>query len=224
MTEPLPGFKASIEHCLHCFDALVHSLTDKGVQPIPHPPFEDVSCPLFVTWNKAQAPRGSLRLRGCIGTLEPRRLHTAVRDYALTSALRDRRFDPVTMLELPHLHCTVSLLHSFEEAAAWDDWKVGVHGIIVAFTDPASGARRSSTFLPEVARAERWDRGATLDAAVRKAGCSGAATVGGIARAALRVTRYQSTTCTLGYDEYARMRSLRSEPRTRRGWLATLPA
>ena len=40
--------------------------------------------PLFVTWNKAHAPGGGLRLRGCIGTLEPRPLHTAVRDYALT--------------------------------------------------------------------------------------------------------------------------------------------
>jgi AMMECR1 domain-containing protein len=100
----------------------------------------------------------------------------------------------------------------------------GAAGIVVAFEDPTSGARRSSTFLPEVARAERWDRGATLDAAVRKAGCSGAAAVGGIARASLRVTRYQSTTCTLGYDEYARMRSPGSEPRTTRGRLAMLLA
>ena len=38
--------------------------------------------PLFVTWNKASR-RGS-RLRGCIGTLEPRYLHTALKDYALT--------------------------------------------------------------------------------------------------------------------------------------------
>ena len=38
--------------------------------------------PLFVTWNK-QSRRG-LRLRGCIGTLEPRWLHAALRDYALT--------------------------------------------------------------------------------------------------------------------------------------------
>lgn len=39
---------------------------------------------LFVTWNKVSASGGAPRLRGCIGTLEPRRLHTALRDYALT--------------------------------------------------------------------------------------------------------------------------------------------
>ncbi len=39
--------------------------------------------PLFVTWNK-DTRQGDLRLRGCIGTLEPRHLHTALKDYALT--------------------------------------------------------------------------------------------------------------------------------------------
>lgn len=43
--------------------------------------------PLFVTWNK-QGRRG-LRLRGCIGTLEPRWLHVALRDYALTRLCTD---------------------------------------------------------------------------------------------------------------------------------------
>lgn len=45
---------------------------------------------LFVTWNKHGGSAGGgggdgpPRLRGCIGTLEPRRLHVALRDYALT--------------------------------------------------------------------------------------------------------------------------------------------
>lgn len=39
--------------------------------------------PLFVTWNK-DTRQGDQRLRGCIGTLEPRHLHTALKDYALT--------------------------------------------------------------------------------------------------------------------------------------------
>lgn len=40
--------------------------------------------PLFVTWNKASRGGGGHNLRGCIGTLEPRQLHKAVKDYALT--------------------------------------------------------------------------------------------------------------------------------------------
>ena len=39
--------------------------------------------PLFVTWNK-DTRQGDTRLRGCIGTLEPRHLHNALKDYALT--------------------------------------------------------------------------------------------------------------------------------------------
>jgi uncharacterized protein (TIGR00296 family) len=89
-----------------------------------------VSCcsPLFVSWHKVSRLGGDSRLRGCIGTLEPQPLHSAVRTYALTSALRDRRFPPVDAKELPHLRCTVSLLSCFEPAAAWDDWEIGTHG------------------------------------------------------------------------------------------------
>jgi AMMECR1 domain-containing protein len=40
--------------------------------------------PLFVTWTKAGSWGKPSQLRGCIGTLEPRKLHTALKDYALT--------------------------------------------------------------------------------------------------------------------------------------------
>jgi AMMECR1 len=64
-----------------------------------------------VTWNKAPARpgagpfslrgrRGAWRLRGCIGTLAPRQLHAALPEYALTAALRDRRFPPLTPAEV----------------------------------------------------------------------------------------------------------------------------
>jgi AMMECR1 len=64
-----------------------------------------------VTWSKAPARpgagpfslrgrRGAWRLRGCIGTLAARQLHAALPEYALTAALRDRRFSPVTPAEV----------------------------------------------------------------------------------------------------------------------------
>jgi hypothetical protein len=90
------------------------------------------------------------------------------------SALRDSRFPPIAARELPSLSCGVSLLSSFEPASGWDDWEVGTHGLIIEFTDPAMRCRRTATFLPEVAAEQGWDKEATLDALIKKAGaCRG---------------------------------------------------
>lgn len=69
-------------------------------------------CPLFVTWDKRKVHSRSedFRLRGCIGTLSPRPLSTSITEYALTSALRDRRFDPIKLHEVPYLRVAISLL------------------------------------------------------------------------------------------------------------------
>lgn len=115
------------------------------------------------------------------------------------SALRDRRFPPVDKRELPHLQCSVSLLHSFERAAAWDDWTVGKHGLIIEFED-VKGSHRSATFLPHVASQEGWGHPDTIAALVRKSGHDGG--VDDALLATLRVTRYQSTAYTLSYAEY----------------------
>lgn len=53
--------------------------------PLTASPLALARSPLFVTWNKAAGwGRSQQQLRGCIGTLEPRMLHTALKDYALT--------------------------------------------------------------------------------------------------------------------------------------------
>ena len=57
-----------------------------------------------------------MQLRGCIGCLKPL-LISSLRDYALTSALHDRRFAPIDVGEMPRLHCTVQLLGVFEPCA-----------------------------------------------------------------------------------------------------------
>jgi len=106
----------------------------------------------------------------------------------------------------------VSLLHSFEPGASWDDWEIGVHGVTIEFTDPTTSVRRSATFLPEVAAHEKWDKAQTLEHLTRKAGClSGASKA---IKKAIKLTRYRSSTCTLSYDEYKALK----EPRLfRRG-------
>lgn len=111
------------------------SLLDLRHLPLTVPLCASPCSPLFVTWTKAPARpgagpfslrgrRGAWRLRGCIGTLAPRALHSALPEYALTAALRDRRFAPVAPGEVPLLRCTVSLLHNFDRAANWRDWQV----------------------------------------------------------------------------------------------------
>jgi uncharacterized protein (TIGR00296 family) len=62
--------------------------------------------PLFVTWTIGR----DKRLRGCIGTFAEMDLHSGLKEYALTSALKDTRFDPITREELPRLNVSVSIL------------------------------------------------------------------------------------------------------------------
>ena len=153
---------AEAVHCLYCFDVLASHLHRTSC---PDPPFPaDASFPLFVTWNK-QNRSGHLDLRGCIGvpgTLPEAARHdltrrvracpgclsplpiTSLKTYALNSALKDRRFSPIDARELPHLHCTVSLLTSFEVACSLDDWTIGPHGVMIDYVDPTNQVPRAT--------------------------------------------------------------------------------
>jgi AMMECR1 domain-containing protein len=70
-----------------------------------------------------KGPPTRQRLRGCIGTLQPRHIKQGIKDYALISALRDHRFDPVQWKELSSLECTVSLLTHYEDVDHYLDWQ-----------------------------------------------------------------------------------------------------
>jgi AMMECR1 domain-containing protein len=126
--------------------------------------------------------------------------------HILYSALKDHRFEPITLSELPQLRCTVSLLHSFEPGASWEDWEIGTHGITIEFTDPQTYTQRSATFLPEIAAHEKWSKTTTLEHLVRKSGCTAGA---GAVLEKINLTRYQSVACTLSYEEYLQLK----EPR-----------
>lgn len=101
---------------------------------------------MFVTWKIGS----DKRLRGCTGTFFSTPLHRGLSKFALVSALKDSRFQPVTRNELKELHVSVSLLLNFEEGRDYLDWTVGVHGIRIEYHDER-GNFYSSTFLPEVA-------------------------------------------------------------------------
>ncbi|CAN8317163.1 unnamed protein product [Cochlearia groenlandica] len=202
---------------VYCFDTLVSHYNNEKTPP---PAFQEANHPLFVTWKKI-VNGGEPRLRGCIGTLEARRLISGFKDYALTSALRDRRFPPIQPKELPFLQCTVSVLTDYEIAEDYLDWEVGKHGIIIEFTEPDTNTKRSATYLPEVPAHEGtttilvhylkylslrvlvfpgWTKIESIDSLVRKSGYNGEITEA--VRRRIQLTRYQSTLFSMHYSEY----------------------
>ncbi|GMT05303.1 hypothetical protein PENTCL1PPCAC_27477, partial [Pristionchus entomophagus] len=181
----------------YCFDTLASHL--EGRRPPIAPPSIPTTAkfPLFVTWKKGSGHR----LRGCIGTFAEEKLPEGLAEYALTAGLKDSRFDPISIQELPQLQCGVSLLVQFEPAANYLDWQVGVHGIRIHFTDPtAGGARRSGVFLPEVATEQGWNHLETLDALLRKAGYRHE--ISESLRQSVQVTRFQSEKVVMSFQEW----------------------
>ena len=186
--------------CKYCFQVLESSLNNKDIKKVPFPEvFKDKSYPLFVTWTLGKEKE----LRGCIGTFEESKLETQLSKYALMSAYEDDRFDePINKTELKNLNCEVSLLIKFEEAKDAMDWIIGTHGIDIEFQDN-KGLTYSSTFLPEVAKEEGWDKRTTLKYLVQKAGYTGSLNkiINNI-----KLTRYQSLKKTISYEQYKKMK------------------
>jgi len=91
------------------------------------------------------------QLRGCIGSLEPRRpLVLDVRENAISAAFHDPRFPPVDQDELAELHIEVSVL-SIPQPLVYDGpadliakLRPGVDGLVIE-----RGWNRA-TFLPQV--------------------------------------------------------------------------
>lgn len=90
-------------------------------------------------------------LRGCIGSLEPRRkLAVDVRTNAVAAAFRDPRFSPLTAREFGRTSVEVSLLSAHEPIVFRDEehlvqqLRPGVDGVVLRH-----GPRRA-TFLPQV--------------------------------------------------------------------------
>jgi len=215
------------EHCFHAFDALYCALT--FASPI-EPKFPNGKYPLFVTWNTRSSRSGRApRLRGCIGSFEALPLHDGLAEYALISAFRDSRFRKIDKSELETLECGISLLTDFEDADSYLDWTVGVHGIYISFPHPSllttsssetpsplssssylprvtSKQSFSATYLPDVIPEQGWDKIEAVDSAINKAGWNGLITED--LRRSVKLRRYQSKICSVGWDEYIRWREI----------------
>ncbi len=107
------------------------------------------------------------RLRGCIGTLECQRpLAEEVARVAVSAAMEDPRFDPLTAAELADLEIEVSILGPLEPIDPFDAHAVvlGRHGLVV------EQGRRRGLLLPQVATEWGWDRETFLAQTCVKAG------------------------------------------------------
>ncbi|ODQ56332.1 hypothetical protein SAICODRAFT_87052 [Saitoella complicata NRRL Y-17804] len=198
---------ATKEHCLYAFDVL--SAHFERRKPLPFPGENIMTDGIFVSYNTLK--NGSTRLRGCIGTFERIAVRQGIDGYALTSALDDNRFSPITKRELPTLECGVSILTDFEPTSNPFDWELGTHGIRITFY--YAGRKRTATFLPDVAVEQEWDQTETLEHLLRKGGWDGIpeswndeAQWDGEGRTGkglrLKVVRYRGTKSKATYEEY----------------------
>ncbi|MEK7769160.1 MAG: AmmeMemoRadiSam system protein A [Pseudomonadota bacterium] len=132
----LPIARAAIAHVLHA----------------PYPAAADETAPWltepgasFITLTQ------SGELRGCIGTLQPRRpLLADVKSNAVSAALHDPRFLPLTREEFVTVQVEVSLLTApqpldfADETDALAQLRPGIDGVVFEY------GRHRSTFLPQV--------------------------------------------------------------------------
>ncbi|CAF0773112.1 unnamed protein product [Rotaria sordida] len=163
--------------------------------PIAPPTLPNDPYPLFVTWFVGSEQK----LRGCIGTFTPMNLIQGLREYAITSATNDSRFSPISRDEYPLLSCAVSILTHFEPCSSYMDWDLGLHGIRIEFFNER-GAKRSATYLPEVAHEQGWNHIQTIDSLLRKGGYK--APITSDMRKSVLVTRYRSEKLILHYNDY----------------------
>lgn len=62
----------------------------------------------------------------------------------------------------------------------------------------------TATYLPDVIPEQGWDKMEAVDSAIHKAGWDG--TITEDIRRSVKLRRYQSRVCTVGWDDYAKWR------------------
>ncbi len=106
-------------------------------------------------------------LRGCIGHLiGDRPLYLVVQNVAVSAAVSDRRFPPVTEDELSDIEIEISVLSPLEQVESVDQIQVGRHGVIIR------RGLKQAVYLPQVAPEQGWSREEMLENLCLKAGLS----------------------------------------------------
>lgn len=152
-TEDLPGLaRAAVESFIRTGDVL---------KP-PSDPGELLSAPApcFVSLKTLDG-----ELRGCIGTIEPTKdtLAQEIIANAISAAMNDPRFDPVSEDELPNLRYSVDVLRPAEETV-FEKLDAAVFGVIVEDENTA----RRGLLLPDIPGVDTAEQ--QVEIAARKAG------------------------------------------------------
>lgn len=123
----------------------IHAVLERPLDAHPQPGWLSEPGATFVTLKREN------RLRGCIGSIEPRRpIGEDVRENAVAAALRDPRFMPMTTRELVDLSVEVTVLSALEpvavrtEAEALAAIRPGIDGLVLSYRE-AKG-----TFIPQM--------------------------------------------------------------------------
>jgi hypothetical protein len=104
-------------------------------------------------------------LRGCIGYMSPvKPLAETVRDVAAFAALEDRRFRPVSEVELGLLEYEISVLSPLHKVEDINQIHVGQHGLLIR------KGEYEGVLLPQVPTEEGWNRDTFLEQVCVKAG------------------------------------------------------
>lgn len=112
----------------------------------PMPEALQEPCGAFVTLEKHG------ELRGCIGLIEGvRPLYQAVQEMAVSAAIHDPRFPPVTQVELLELHLEISVLSPLKEVESLKEVQVGTHGLFMR------KGMNQGLLLPQVATDHNWN-------------------------------------------------------------------
>ena len=140
--------------------AIEEAVGDLKVDKVPYDsPIFHEKRGAFVTLHNKGA------LRGCIGFIfAVKPLVETVREMAVAAALRDPRFTPVDISELPALDIEISVLTPLREIQDINEIKVGEHGLYV------QKGHNTGLLLPQVASEYNWDRETFLQQTCRKAG------------------------------------------------------
>ncbi|MBN2166751.1 MAG: AmmeMemoRadiSam system protein B [Marinilabiliaceae bacterium] len=119
--------------------------------------FDDLTGGVFVSLYYKGA------LRGCIGTFDfDRKLIDNLKDVAVSAAINDYRFNPVSGYELADIKIEISVLTPLIKVASIADIQLGKHGVCI------KKEGRSGTFLPGVAVKMGWDLETTLGHCARE--------------------------------------------------------
>jgi AmmeMemoRadiSam system protein A len=134
------------------------------LRQVPHLP--EVPCGvlaephgIFVSIHKGTA------LRGCIGNIHPAGpLYRSAAECAISAAVGDPRFMPMSYVELAEVEFEISVLGLMSRVRDVSEIEVGRHGLLIT-----KGSARG-LLLPQVAIANGWNRERFLQETCTKAG------------------------------------------------------